>query len=53
MGLGVVGEEVAGDHRAGGSALADPFLAPARAVLAPDEIAEAEWRAAAPLEAAP
>jgi TPR repeat protein len=35
--------------QAGGSALAKPFLGPARAVLSPDEIAEAERRAELPL----
>ena len=33
----------------GGSALATPFLQPARALLSPAEVAEAERRAAAPL----
>jgi len=33
----------------GGSALAAPFLQPARALLSPAEMAEAERRAAAPL----
>ena len=31
--------------RAGGSRMADPFVGPVRAVLAPDQIAEAERRA--------
>jgi hypothetical protein len=35
--------------RAVGSALAEPFFAPGRSALSPDEIAEAERRAAAPL----
>ena len=38
---------------AAGSALAQPFLPPARAALSPDQVAEAERRAqAAPAEAA-
>ena len=35
--------------RAGGSALAEPFLKTARGALSADEIAEAERRAATPL----
>ena len=39
--------------QAGGSTLAAPFLSAARAALASSDLAEAERRAAAPLEAAP
>ena len=58
LGAGVAEDRIAAlawllRARAGGSALAEPFLAPARTSLSAAAIAEAERRAAAPLRDAP